>query len=70
MKTEHLATILTIDDDANIRQSFRPYLEDHCFKVLEAEDGSIGVDVFQPERPDLVNDTRGVTQPNRVPRSV
>ncbi len=54
MKTMHSATILAIDDDAIIRQSLKDYLEDIHFRVLEAADGSRGIDIFQSEEPDLV----------------
>lgn len=48
------AVILTIDDEIFIRQSFREFLEDCEYKVLEAADGREGLDVFFRERPDLV----------------
>jgi len=54
MITQDCATVLTIDDDALIRQSLKDYLEDIEFKVLEAEDGNHGMDIFQCERPDVV----------------
>ncbi|MFO7765815.1 MAG: EAL domain-containing protein [Pelovirga sp.] len=46
--------ILTIDDEEHIRSSFRLYLEDHDFDVVEAGNGREGLDVFRCERPDLV----------------
>ncbi len=54
METALSETILTIDDEEYIRLSFRDYLEDKQFKVLEAENGIRGIGVFQRERPDLV----------------
>lgn len=46
--------ILTIDDEKSIRESFRYYLEDCDYNVLEAENGRIGVEIFKLQRPDLV----------------
>lgn len=54
METAPSATILFIDDEEYIRLSFRDYLEDKRFNVLEAENGIRGMEVFQRERPDLV----------------
>ena len=46
--------ILTIDDEAFIRQSLRTYLEDYGYVVVEAENGRHGIEVFEREQPDLV----------------
>ena len=46
--------ILTIDDEEHIRNSFRLYLEDHDFDVVEAGNGREGLDVFRRKQPDLV----------------
>lgn len=46
--------ILTIDDEENIRDSFRLFLEDFDFEVLEAGNGREGLDIFFREHPDLV----------------
>lgn len=46
--------ILTIDDEKNIRDSFRYFLEDNGYHVLEAANGRIGLEIFQREHPDLV----------------
>ncbi len=48
------ATILTIDDESLIRESFRFYLEDFGYKVLEAENGRIGLEMIHTSQPDLV----------------
>lgn len=48
------ATILIIDDEQAIRGSFRLYLEDCGFGVLEAESGRIGIRLFDEEQPELV----------------
>ena len=46
--------ILTIDDEASIRESFRLFLEDYDYRVLDAENGREGLEIFQREQPDLV----------------
>ena len=46
--------ILTIDDEENIRDSFRMFLEDYDYKVIEAENGREGLEIFSREKPDLV----------------
>ncbi len=46
--------ILTIDDEENIRDSFRLFLEDFDYRVVEAGNGREGLEVFQREQPDLV----------------
>ncbi|MCU7843847.1 MAG: response regulator [Candidatus Thiodiazotropha sp. (ex Monitilora ramsayi)] len=51
---EDRACILTIDDEAGIRQNLSAYLEDCGYRTLEAADGSEGVEVFRRERPDVV----------------
>ena len=47
-------TILTIDDEDAIRWSFASFLEDGGYRVLEAENGRLGVELFRKEKPDLV----------------
>ncbi len=47
-------TILTIDDESLIRQSFRFYLEDFGYQVLEAENGRLGLQIIHEKQPDLV----------------
>jgi len=54
MIEKHPTTILAIDDDAIIRQGLRDYLEDKGFRVLTAENGINGMDLFRREKPDLV----------------
>ncbi|MFQ5561027.1 MAG: response regulator, partial [Nitrospinota bacterium] len=46
--------ILTVDDELVIRESFRDFLEDHDYTVLEARDGAEGLRVFNEASPDLV----------------
>ncbi len=47
-------TILTIDDEAYIRQSIKSFLEDYGFIVFEAENGEKGIEIFNAQSPDLV----------------
>ncbi len=46
--------ILTIDDEENIRDSFRMFLEDYDYQIVEAENGQQGLDLFFQKKPDLV----------------
>lgn len=46
--------ILTIDDEESIRINFVEYFEDSGYTVFEAENGRIGLEVFEKEKPDLV----------------
>ena len=54
MKDNRKFRILTIDDEAYIRQSIVNYLEDFDFIVFEAENGKKGLEVFEREKLDLV----------------
>lgn len=49
-----MSTILTIDDEASIRQSFRAFLEDMDYEVLEADGGIKGIEIFKEKQPDLI----------------
>lgn len=51
---ESPATILTIDDDLNVRENIVAYLEDSGFRVCQAENGALGLEVFRAEGADLV----------------
>jgi len=46
--------ILTIDDESLIRESFRFYLEDYGYQVLEAKNGRVGLEIIHADPPDLV----------------
>ncbi|MGX8699170.1 MAG: response regulator transcription factor [bacterium] len=46
--------ILVIEDDANIAELLRLYLEKEGFRVTIARDGGAGVTAFENTRPDLV----------------
>jgi PAS domain S-box-containing protein len=50
----HQTTILIIDDDMAVRRSMADYLEDLGYRTLIAENGRIGLDVFDRESADLV----------------
>ncbi|MEH6825984.1 MAG: response regulator [Motiliproteus sp.] len=47
-------TILVIDDDEIIRQSFCDQLEDLGYRALMAENGRTGVELIEQQHPDLV----------------
>jgi response regulator RpfG family c-di-GMP phosphodiesterase len=47
-------TVLTVDDDEFVREILAAYLEDSGYKVLQAENGRTGLEVFRQEAPDLV----------------
>ena len=47
-------TILVIEDDEAVRQSFIDYLEDADFKVFSAENGRFGLEIFEKEKIDLI----------------
>ena len=46
--------ILVIDDEKAIRDSFSAHLEDCGYEILTAENGSVGLSLFESEKPDLV----------------
>lgn len=54
MTTKTTDKILIIDDDAAVRQKISLYLEDGGFEVVEASDGTTGLEKFRKEKPDLV----------------
>ncbi|MCP5103750.1 MAG: response regulator [bacterium] len=47
-------TILTMEDDELTRKSIFFYLKSKGFKVLEAKNGRIGIELFREEKPDLI----------------
>jgi UDP-3-O-acyl N-acetylglucosamine deacetylase len=49
-----MATVLIVDDEAEIRSSVRGVLSDEGLRVLEAEDGRRALDLLRVERPELV----------------
>jgi PAS domain S-box-containing protein len=48
------ATVLVIDDDADVRHFIAAGLEEYGHEVIEAADGGEGIDKFGAARPDLV----------------
>jgi UDP-3-O-[3-hydroxymyristoyl] N-acetylglucosamine deacetylase len=49
-----MATVLVVDDEAEIRASLRGVLNDEGIRVLEADDGSRALDLVRAEHPELV----------------
>lgn len=49
-----MASILVIDDETGVRDSLRQMLESAGHFVREAQNGLVGLRLFQAERPDLV----------------
>jgi DNA-binding NtrC family response regulator len=47
-------TILIIDDDRVVRQGISFFLEDFGYHILTAENGRVGVDLFERQEVDLV----------------
>ncbi|SEA24912.1 PAS domain S-box-containing protein/diguanylate cyclase (GGDEF) domain-containing protein [Desulfuromusa kysingii] len=54
MEPRKSPTILTIDDEENIRDGLRMFLEDYDYRVIEARNGQEGLEIFAREKPDLV----------------
>lgn len=52
--TETTPTILCIDDENMIRQSIGDYLEDSGYRVLQAENGRVGLEVYRATEPDII----------------
>ena len=46
-------TVLIIDDEKVIRDGFKRYLEDLDYRVLEAENGRAGLEVYEKQTSDL-----------------
>jgi len=47
-------TILVIDDDPTVRQSLTMFLEDQDYLTFQAENGRIGLEIFNQENIDLI----------------
>jgi DNA-binding response OmpR family regulator len=56
MSNDHLRplTILVVDDEPKIRDLVRRYLEADGFAVIEADDGTTALEVFERDQPDMV----------------
>ena len=46
--------ILLIDDEPLVRDELGGLLEDEGYEVITAEDGSVGLELFRKEAPDMV----------------
>lgn len=57
-------TVLVVDDEATIRSVATRMLEKLGFKVLVAEDGAVGVDLFREHAPTIVCVLLDMTMPN------
>lgn len=51
---EQPKTILTIDDDDGVRKTIQTYLTRNHYRVVAANNGRQGLEVFEAEKPDLV----------------
>ena len=49
-----VTTILVIEDEYVLRESMADFLEDREYRVLKAENGRAGLELFDKERPDVV----------------
>lgn len=49
-----MKTILIIEDDIDIQEMMRFFLEDQNYKVFTADDGVSGIEIFLNNQPDLV----------------
>src|SRR5690349_3150357 len=49
-----MKTILIIEDNKDVRENTAEILEMASYKVLQAENGKVGVDVAQNVKPDLI----------------
>lgn len=47
-------TILVVDDEANLREMIRVYLEQEGYRVLEASQGQEALHIARHEKPDLI----------------
>lgn len=54
MATEVIGTLLTVEDETEIRQLTAMYAESLGFKVLEAEDGQVAIDLLKTHPVDII----------------
>ena len=47
-------TVLTVDDSRTMRRMLKLTLEDGGYRVLQAEDGLLGLEVLKEEIPDVI----------------
>lgn len=50
----HTATILVVEDELYVRESLTAYLDDLGYRVIAAENGRIGLELFRSQHPDIV----------------
>jgi two-component system cell cycle sensor histidine kinase/response regulator CckA len=48
------ALVMIIDDEKSVRESLGNFLEDCGYRVLEAENGRVGLETFEEAAPDLI----------------
>ncbi|MBF0468844.1 MAG: response regulator, partial [Desulfamplus sp.] len=54
MEKRMAVRILIIDDDDEIRESMKGFLEDYNYTVIDAQNGRQGLEYFETESPDIV----------------
>ncbi|MCG8550893.1 MAG: response regulator, partial [Desulfobacterales bacterium] len=54
LKSNTPPLILTIDDEKNIRTSFKDTLEDNGYEVIAADNGRTGLEKVREHKPDLI----------------
>jgi DNA-binding NtrC family response regulator len=47
-------TVLVVEDEQYVRESLTAFLDDFGYRVLEAENGRIGLELFRSHHPDIV----------------
>ena len=52
--SENSNCILIVDDEEIIRDSFSAFLSDYGYRVLGAENGRLGLEIFEQQSPDAV----------------
>jgi DNA-binding NtrC family response regulator len=50
----HQTTILVVEDELYVRESLTAYLDDIGYRVLAAENGRSGLELFRSQQPDIV----------------
>ena len=53
-QNREVSTLLLIEDDDNIRLALRLSLEDEGYSIVEAANGSLGLEIFSETSPDVV----------------
>ena len=50
----HQPTILVVEDELYVRESLTAYLDDLGYRIIAADNGRIGLDLFRSHHPDIV----------------